>query len=119
MESLERNLAASELCQNPPDDLDELVAYYDNTLKASLDKHAPQITKIIVARPGVPWFNEIKAAKRQRRKAERNWRATKLDTDLAKYKTERNSVTFLINKARREFYTSITEENSNNQKKLF
>lgn len=120
LESLNNDLIASDLCQNPPEDLNELVACYNTTLKATSDKHAPLITKTIVERPRVPWFNEeIKTAKRERRKAERKWSVTKLDSDLVVFKAKRNAVTFLMNKARREFYTNFIEENSDDQKKLF
>ena len=36
-ESLDEDLASSELCKNPSDDLQELVTYYNDTLKAALD----------------------------------------------------------------------------------
>ena len=48
----------SDLCTKPPNDLEDLVACYDTTLRAILDKHTPSKTKIIVKRPWVPWFNE-------------------------------------------------------------
>ena len=93
---------------------------YNSTLKVVLDKHAPLITRSIKERPRVPWFNEeIKTAKRERRKAEKRWRRTRLDSDLAAFKVKRNAATALMNKARREFYTNFIEENSGDQKKLF
>ena len=43
-----------------------------NTLKSALDHHAPVITKPVVKRPSVPWFNvEVKSAKKEKRRAER------------------------------------------------
>ena len=93
---------------------------YNSTLKVFLDKRAPLITRSIKERPRVPWFNEeIKTAKRERRKAEKRWRRTRLDSDLAAFKVKRNAATALMNKARREFYTNFIEENSGVQKKLF
>ena len=89
-------------------------------MKVVLDKHAPLITRSIKVRPRVPWFNEeIKTAKRERRKAEKRWRRNRLDSDLAAFKVKRNEATALMNKARREFYTNFIEENSGDQKKLF
>ena len=70
--SLNEDLATSELCQNPSDDLRELVSSYNNTLMTALDKHAPLMTRTIVQRPRVPWFSqEIREAKRQRGKVKR------------------------------------------------
>ena len=77
--SLNEDLATSELCQNPSDDLQELVLSYNSTLVAALDKHAPLMTRTIVQRPHVPWFtHKIWEAKRQRRKAEKRWRKSRL-----------------------------------------
>ena len=112
------DLADTDLCRNPPEALEDLAKCYNSTLKDILDKHAPLIT--IKERPRVPWFNEeIKMAKRERRKAKKKWRRTKLYTDLAAFKIKRNATTALMNKARREFYTNFIEENSKDQKKLF
>ena len=118
--SLNEDLATSELCQNPTDDLQELVSSYNNTLMASLDKHAPLMTRTIVKRPRVPSFSqEIREAKRQRRKAENRWRKSLLESDLAAVKAKRNFTTHLMNKARKEFYSNFIDENSGDQKKLF
>ena len=120
MNSFQSDLAATDLCRNPPETLEDLDTCYNSTLKVVLDKHAPLITRSIKKRPRVPWFNEeIKMAKRERRKAEKRWRRTKLYTYLAAFKVKRNATTALMNKARREFYTNFIEEKSKDQKKLF
>ena len=120
VDSLNDDLANSGLCKNPPDDLEELLLSYNKTLIAVLDKHAPVKTRTIVMRPQVPWYtDEIRQAKRERRKAERRWRLSKLDSDLAVFKVKRNAVNNLMNKARQAFYTKLIEDNSCNQRKLF
>ena len=120
LDSLNADLANSDLCNYPPENLEELVSCYNKTLQAAMDKHAPLQTRTIVSRPRVPWYNdEIRQAKRDRRKAEKQWRRTKLHSDLAKFKIKRNTVTNLLNKARREFYTNFIAENSHDQRKLF
>ena len=120
MNSFQSDLAATDLCRNPPEALEDLAKCYNGTLKVVLDKHAPLITMSIKERPRVPWFNEeIKMAKRERRKEEKRRRRTKLDSDLAAFKVKRNATTALMNKARREFYTNFIEDNSKDQKKLF
>ena len=61
-----------------PRDLDALVRRYNTTLSKVIDCYAPLKTKTVKVRPAVPWYNdEIKAAKRLRRKAERTWRRTR------------------------------------------
>ena len=69
--NLNKDLADSSLCYASPDDVDHLAECYDATLASVIDKHAPFKSKVIVEHPRVPWFNdEIKEAKRKRRKAE-------------------------------------------------
>ena len=87
---------------------------------ATLDKNVPLMTRTIVQRPRVPWFSqEIREAKRQRRKAEKKWRKSRLESDLIAFKAKRNFTTRLMSKARREFYSNFIDENSGDQKKLF
>ena len=120
IQDFQSDLAKSALCTNHPNCLDELVSCYDKTLKATLDKHAPLLTKTVVVRPRVPWFNEeMREAKRERRKAEKKWRKTKNAVDLTILKVKGNAVVSLMNKARKEFYTNFIEENSCDQRKLF
>ena len=71
-------------------------------------------------RPRVPWYNdEIKAAKRLRRKAERNWRRTRSLSDLNIFKCDRNRVKYLMNQAWQTFYTNFIDENGTGHKRLF
>ena len=120
VDSLNDDLANSEVCKNPLDNLEELLLSYNKTLLAVLDKHAPVKTRTIVMRPQVPRYkDEIRQAKRERRKAERRWRFSKIDSDLAVFKVKRNAVNNLMNKARQAFYTKLIEDNSCNQRKLF
>ena len=112
----------SELFQMDTDDPDELAALFDNTLRSLLDRHAPVKHKNTTSQPCDPWMNdEIKLAKRQRRKAKRKWRASKAHIDLLSYHTMRNRVMFLSNKARSDYYTctNFITENSTDQRRLF
>ena len=89
--SLNHDIAMSDLCANPSNDLDGLVACYNNTLKALFDKHAPPKTRTITVRPRVPWLNEqLRKAKRERRNAERKWRVSKSDVDFVNFKGKLN-----------------------------
>ena len=77
---------------------------YNTTLLEVLNCHAPIKTRTRVSRPTVPWYSDtIDLAKRQRRKAERKWRKTKLAADLNVYKAKKNHITYLMNRARREY----------------
>ena len=85
-----------------------------------MDKHAPVQTRTIVERPRVlEYTDDIRQAKKERWKAERQLRSSKLKFDLAVFKRKRNAVTNFLNKARLEFYSSLIEENSGDQRRLF
>ncbi|XP_068741951.1 uncharacterized protein [Montipora capricornis] len=117
---LEAELSSSQLCQNTPDTLDELVNSYNTTLAQVLDRQAPLCTKVIRSRPLVPWFNEeIKVARREKRKAERKWRRTGTREDMLAYKAKKNSVNALMNETRCKFYNDFVQDNSTNQRSIF
>ena len=85
-----------------------------------LIRHAPVKRKQIRARPSAPWMtDEVRYAKRKKRRAERRWRAPKTPTNLALFRSQRNRVTYLMNKARQEYYRSFIDDISNDQRKLF
>ena len=68
----------------------------------------------------VPWYNEeIKLAKKERRRAERKWRITKTTADLNVFKSLKNQCTYLMRKAKCSFFSDFVEMNSDNQGKLF
>ena len=69
MQLFKEDLRLSDLCQQPPEKLDDLTHSYNTTLKRILDTHAPLRVRSAVVRPRVPWFtNGIREAKRERRK---------------------------------------------------
>ena len=120
LDSFCSDLAASKVCQDTPGELDELVDCYNRTLTSVLDKHAPFQRKIIPQRRRIPWYNDqILAAKRMRRKAEKKWRLSNSVHDLTAYKSARNFATNLMKKARFDFYQNLIQENSSDQGKLF
>ena len=120
LDSFCSDLAASELCQDTPRELNKLVDCYNRTLTSVLNKHAPLQRKIIPQRRLIPWYkDQILAAKRLRRKAEKKWRLSNSKHDLTVYKSARNFATNLIKNARFDFYHNLIQENSSDQGKLF
>ena len=99
--------------------MDELVGCYNVTLSLLINQHAPLQTKRVTKRPRIPSFNcEIIFAIGVRRiaeAAERKWRKTKSESDLAAFKQRENYATFLINKARGAYYRDFIQENSVDQ----
>ncbi|XP_078380240.1 uncharacterized protein LOC144663192 [Oculina patagonica] len=110
----------SSLCRDPPDTLDELVECYNNTLRSLLDKHAPVRARHVKSRTRPHWFNdEIMKARRERRSAERKWRASRSDSDLVVFKAKRNFALHVMNESRRAYYKQYIDENSFDQGRLF
>lgn len=117
--AFKQDIIDSDLYQHSWDNLDELVSQFNNTLRALLDRYAPVKRKHIHARPYAPWLtDEIRRAKRKKRKAERRWRASRSPLNLALFRSQRNHVTYLMNKARREYYTDFIDEISWRSKEI-
>lgn len=128
IQSLKRDLVSSDLCNDLMDGqtdstvngLIQLVQSYNDTLSEIINRHAPFISRTMRVRPAVPWYDDnIKAAKRKRRKGERRWRKTGLPSDFNAFKTIKNQATHLMNQARRSCYTDFVNNNSSDQGKLF
>ena len=108
MELFKEDLSLSDLCQQPPEELDDLTRSYNTTLKRILDRHAPLRVRSVVVRLRVTWFtNGIREAKGERRKTERKWRTTNLDVDFQRFKRAKNLATYLMNRAISEFYSNL------------
>ena len=108
IEAFKDDLRKWRLCQDPPAVLTDLVSCYGSTMTSLLDKHAPLQKKTITVRPRVPWFNnEIKEAKRLRRRNERIWRRTGLESDRVKFIKARNHTNHVMEQARRDYYFSL------------
>ena len=92
IDAFKEDLSSSDLCNDLLTlELDDLVARYNATLISTLNNHAPLLTKIVTKRPAVPWFTtEVKAAKKERHKAERKWRRSKSPGDFLAYKAKKN-----------------------------
>lgn len=100
--------------------IDGFFSFYNSTLHDCLEKHAPITTRTISVPPRVAWFSEeIKCAKKEKRKAERKWRMTKLESDLSQFKRKRAFCTSSMKKARSEYYSTFINDNSSDQGKLF
>ena len=113
-------MPATKLCQDSPNTLNDLVECYNLTLASILDRHAPLLTKTLTIRPLVPWFNnEIKKARRERRKADIRWGRTRSASHFKEFKAKKNHTTHLITKARRVILKDFIDRNRFNQKNLF
>ena len=120
LDSFERDLKNSDLFHCNSEDVDILTNLYDTTLKDLLNKHAPEITKLVSDRQTVPWYsNSIGDLRRKRRRLERRWKLHKTPSNLIAWKGAKNDVTEAIKRAKTLFYTKSIDECKGDQKKLF
>ena len=76
----------SSLVQEELIDLDSAVAQYDNGLRLLLDQYAPAKKCLVTIRPFAPWYSPIVATEKwKRRRLERKWRNTRLQSDKEAY----------------------------------
>jgi hypothetical protein len=93
--------------------LDEVVTNYDNILRSLLDKHAAMCTRTITHRPNTPWYNdELRQAKREKRRWERKYVKTGLVIHTQIYQEHCRKYQNLLESTKTEYYKGkVTELN--------
>ena len=82
-----------------------LTMQYNRSLKALEEQHFPLITKEILVKTESPWYNNtIASLRRQRRKAERQWRRLGTDSSRSEFVAARRSVVSHIQERKVEYY---------------
>ena len=119
-ESFLQDILDSNLFKEPPSNLNSFVAEYNNVLHELINKHAPLKNKLVTVRPSSPWYTpHIAEEKRKRRRLERKWLVTGLHADREKYVYQCRLVNSLLDSSKSSYYSSVIDENSNDQKVLF
>ena len=119
IEALSADIGSSVLMRDPPSTPSEAVCLYNKVMSQLLDHHAPSREMEIVVRHKSPWFNsDLRAAKRERRKWERQYKKTGLTIHYDIYKQKRNEAHRLRENAKKEYYTQRIAD-SGDQKDLF
>ena len=99
--------------------LNTLIDKY-NSSEEILDKHAPEKTGKVVHRKPTPWTNaDIKKFKKEKRKAEKRWKRTRLVIDLNMYKEKRNAYNKLLKELKSKDLSKRITENKGNTKAMF
>ena len=85
------------------------LSVYNTCLRQALNHHAPLvITRTVTDRTSVPWMTlEVKQAKVERRIAERKWRQSGSTVHGEIYAKQRNVVSNLISKAKKDYICEI------------
>ena len=89
----------------------DLVALYNAELQQIIDKHAPLIIQVITVRPNADWYTpEVRAAKQERRRAERFWISTNLTIHREIFLERRKKVNAPIRLAKENYYQTKVAE---------
>ena len=97
-----------------------IITTFNESAGSLIDKYAPSITKNIVTRKNIPYYNtELHDAKRLKRKLERKWRKTKSESDLRDYREASRTANKQLRQAKSKYYSGIIEEHSKDPKALF
>ena len=127
LKNINRDSFRSDLIQNFASDqlLDQAdfgytINMYNKTLKDTLDKHAPLITKVVKIVTRAPWFdNEYVELRRKRRKAEKLFRQTKLMIHKTNFVNLRKQTTLLAKSKKISHCRAQINESDGSTKSLF
>ena len=101
-------------------DCSTCVKVYNDAAQSLLDKHAPQKTKQVTIRPTVKWYTEsVDRARKEKRKCERKWRATKLIVHKQIYRDACDQLFKIITAAKKDHLSLRIAESSDSQSALF
>ena len=99
------------------DDPDSYLSNWYLIFNDVLDKHAPLITKRVNMEKQAPWWNsEINSARIIRNNALKKARKSGSVGDWSSYKSSRNSVYYLIRKAKSEYFRNTLNQKNLNPK---
>ena len=94
----------------------DLLGVYNTCFLQLFDRHAPLVTRTVKDCASAPWMTlEIKQAKAQRRLAERKWRESGLTVHREIYVKQRNLVSNMISKAKKDYLCHIMVNCSSSQ----
>lgn len=121
IDNLCSDIIDSELCETSNKPCEKQIEIYNKVLTELLDKHAPLKEKTIVSRPCTPWFtSELKAAKQQRRKAERQFNKDRGNPEYrSNLKRTTSKYSSMLNNAKKSYYSEQIEGCNGNTRKLF
>ena len=102
------------------EELEAKIDCYNRVILATLDKHAPQKTKLVKVSYKQPWFTDrIKDEIRVRWKKELSWIKDPNDYTYQAFCNQRRYCSNLIKSAQRQFFKGKITENCGNYKEIF
>ena len=105
MNDLTEDLIKTNIVGDRERPLDDCAKLYMSELSNVLDQHAPLITKNLILRPNTEWYtDQLRAAKTDRRKAERRMRKTNLTIDRQIFQQSCITSNRLLLKCKNDFF---------------
>ena len=99
---------------------DELAESYNSVISNAINKHAPIIKKMVKIRPNTPWYDDdLRAAKHERRRAERIWRRSKSEIHRQYFKEQVKAYNKLLLDTKKKYFNNKVNELQNDQNKLY
>ena len=102
------------------DNVDDLVAWFEEKAKSVIDKHAPERTKTVTVRNKKPWFSaEVRQQRRKVRRRERVWRRTKSPLDWKSFCKDKTDYANLLRYTKIQAISSKVRDCQGNSKQLY
>ncbi len=99
--------------------VDQLFSAYNTGLQEHIDSHASLCRRTITLHLKTPWYsNELREAKRKRRKLENRWLSTQLEVSRQIYREQCSATNRLMRQAKQDFFSQKIEECGGDQKRL-
>ena len=115
LDAFREDIMNSTLYTAPASDLTTLIDQYESVLAALLDRHVPEVTCKITARPHAPWYNDsLRKAKQDLRRYERLWNSTKLEVYKQIFRDQRRRYKEMLENAKTQYFR-LSFENCNVQ----
>ena len=103
-----------------PDNINDLIDYYNSTLQNLTDKYAPLQCKKIALRPHSPWYTSVlRREKRVRRRGERVAARTLLEVDRQIVQNMYRRRNEQLVEAKSAYFTNKVKESKDDPKALF
>ncbi len=110
----------SRLFPLPDSDASSLVGHYNSVVSDIMDLHAPTTEKTINIRTCPLWYTkQIKEERKVRKTLETKWTRCKSEENQTVYTQQKNFVNNLIEKEKRDHWTTQVADAKGDQKKLF
>ena len=115
-----QDLNNSKIAQNRERSVVNVVKLYNSELSSIIDKHAPLKSKNIILRPNTEWYSdELRAAKRDHRKAERRMRKSNLTVHREMFRDTCLKTNTLLLKCKNDYFSKKISEIEHDQKQLY